>query len=289
MEQNILNESIKRLRKEKGFTQEQLADAIGVTSQAVSKWETTGCPDAMLLPEISDFLGVTIDELFGRKKDDDICVEQKVIDYLYNIPNEEKFERAYEICFAVSQMGLSDPSIYFKPYEIYNNLTYMRYITDYGILSMRLNKEFKYFFMCPKPENSYDDFLKYDNKYVKLFAFLAKPFALKAMYYLMSSSSGMFFNAKTLSLELGIENSHALDIIKLMLDLKFIWKANYNNGNDNEDIFQFLPSPSENFIAFMNFADILINGQNYNQCYVEKRSTPFFKHKSYKSPTENTK
>ncbi len=46
-----LSETIKRLRRKKNLTQEALADALEVTAQAVSKWETdVSCPDISLLP-----------------------------------------------------------------------------------------------------------------------------------------------------------------------------------------------------------------------------------------------
>lgn len=67
MEQNILGKNIAALRKAQGMTQEALAQKLGVTFQAVSKWETgQSCPDITMLPELSDLLGVSIDELFGR-------------------------------------------------------------------------------------------------------------------------------------------------------------------------------------------------------------------------------
>lgn len=59
---------IATLRKEKGMTQEALANALGVTNQAVSKWESEqSCPDIALLPSIADLFGVSIDYLFGRE------------------------------------------------------------------------------------------------------------------------------------------------------------------------------------------------------------------------------
>ena len=62
-----INEQIAALRKKKGLTQEDLAKALGVTNQAVSKWESgQNCPDIGLLPHIADIFGVTIDELMGR-------------------------------------------------------------------------------------------------------------------------------------------------------------------------------------------------------------------------------
>ena len=63
-----MGRKIALLRKGKNMTQEALANALGVTNQAVSKWELdTCCPDIALLPKIADLFEVTLDELFGRE------------------------------------------------------------------------------------------------------------------------------------------------------------------------------------------------------------------------------
>ena len=55
-------------RKEKGLTQEALANKLGVSNQAVSKWEgDVCCPDLQLLPLLADTLELSLDELFGRE------------------------------------------------------------------------------------------------------------------------------------------------------------------------------------------------------------------------------
>ena len=57
--------NIKKLRAEKGVTQEQLAEHLSITYQSVSKWENNvTSPDLYLIPVIADYFGVTIDELF---------------------------------------------------------------------------------------------------------------------------------------------------------------------------------------------------------------------------------
>lgn len=67
MEQIFFGERIAAYRKEKQWTQETLAQKLGVTNQAVSKWETDQCcPDIMQLPELADLFGISLDELFGR-------------------------------------------------------------------------------------------------------------------------------------------------------------------------------------------------------------------------------
>ncbi len=63
-----LAKQMRQLRCERGLTQGQVADALSVSVQAVSKWECgKNLPDIALLPEIADLFGVTIDELIREK------------------------------------------------------------------------------------------------------------------------------------------------------------------------------------------------------------------------------
>ena len=65
-----IGKRIALLRKEKGLTQEELANHMGVSPQAVSKWENDQtCPDISALPKLAELLGVTVDELLtGREE-----------------------------------------------------------------------------------------------------------------------------------------------------------------------------------------------------------------------------
>lgn len=63
-----VGKNIKRLRQNKGITQEQLGDALEISGQAVSKWENeTSLPDITILPTLADYFGISIDELLGYK------------------------------------------------------------------------------------------------------------------------------------------------------------------------------------------------------------------------------
>ena len=78
-----LGNKIKQLRQKSGLTQDQLASKLGVTAQAVSKWENSvTMPDITLLPQIAIEFGVTIDDLFN------LTLEQK----LERIENSLEFE-----------------------------------------------------------------------------------------------------------------------------------------------------------------------------------------------------
>ena len=68
MEQNqgTLGKRIMALRKAKGWTQEQLAAQLGISAQAVSKWENdVSCPDISTLPALAALLGVRVETLLG--------------------------------------------------------------------------------------------------------------------------------------------------------------------------------------------------------------------------------
>ncbi len=63
---NALGKTIGLLRRRRGLTQEELAQSLGVSAQAVSKWETdNSCPDIMLLPKLAAELGVSVDALLS--------------------------------------------------------------------------------------------------------------------------------------------------------------------------------------------------------------------------------
>ena len=64
----MIGKNIKRLRLSKGITQEQLAEVVHLSAQAVSKWENeTALPDITVLPLLADYFGVTIDEIMDYK------------------------------------------------------------------------------------------------------------------------------------------------------------------------------------------------------------------------------
>lgn len=63
---DVLGKRIAETRHQKGLTQKQLAEKVGVTAQAVSKWERgSNCPDISILDEVASALDVSVSELLG--------------------------------------------------------------------------------------------------------------------------------------------------------------------------------------------------------------------------------
>ena len=72
--ETTLGKRIAAYRKQKGLTQDQLAEKLGLTAQAVSKWENDlSCPDITVLPKLADIFNVTTDKLLGRETEIPVC------------------------------------------------------------------------------------------------------------------------------------------------------------------------------------------------------------------------
>ena len=103
----MLSERIAALRKERGLTQEQLGKMVGVSSQAVGKWEKGGAPDVELLPVLSRQLGVTIDALFGLEGGEKVDVEDAVRRWIVTIPKGQRLDKLCRLVWSAVKGTLS--------------------------------------------------------------------------------------------------------------------------------------------------------------------------------------
>ena len=103
---------LQELRKEKGFTQEQLAERMGVARRTVSRWETgSNMPDLDILVELSDFYAVDIREILsGERKGERMNEELKeTVMQVADYSNEEKarFLRRLHVLFLIGLIGFA--------------------------------------------------------------------------------------------------------------------------------------------------------------------------------------
>ena len=100
-----IGETIKKLRKERDVTQEKLADYLGISYQAVSKWENgTALPDITLVVPLANFFGVGTDELFSQNKQ---ITDEKIQEY------EEKSRKLFNLgdmksCISLMRKALEE-------------------------------------------------------------------------------------------------------------------------------------------------------------------------------------
>ena len=88
-----IGQTIKKLRKERNFTQEELAEQLNVTSQAVSKWENeTGYPDISQIVPLASVFGVSTDVLFGTYGTSDDEEVRKIIEEAYRLKGKAIYD-----------------------------------------------------------------------------------------------------------------------------------------------------------------------------------------------------
>ena len=85
MDNTKMGELIRQARKAKGLTQKDVAEKLGITDRAVSKWERGGCaPDIALIEELAEILDLTIAELISGER----CIEEAGTEELENVLKE---------------------------------------------------------------------------------------------------------------------------------------------------------------------------------------------------------
>lgn len=104
-----IGEKIRELRRRDGRTQESLADALGITAQAVSRWESGGSyPDMEIIPAVANYFGITIDELFGYQNDRERKIDAIIAKVdSYNIKARSDDEWVDE-CLTILREGLAE-------------------------------------------------------------------------------------------------------------------------------------------------------------------------------------
>ena len=117
----MIGMNIKQFRQEKHIKQETLADAIGVTCQAVSKWETGASdPDIALLPKLAGYFGVSIDELFEVPRAEKM---ERIQNMIWNERrmHPETFDRAVAYLEGILKEDPKDAEALTRLAELYNH------------------------------------------------------------------------------------------------------------------------------------------------------------------------
>ena len=108
MDKNITGRFIAELRKQKGFTQKELAEKLMVTDKAISRWETgKGLPDTSLLKPLGDVLGVSITELLSGKRIEEVDMKEQADNIILESLNYSKRMLASVISVIIFIIGIA--------------------------------------------------------------------------------------------------------------------------------------------------------------------------------------
>lgn len=190
---NIIGQQIKKYRMAQGLTQEQLGQLVGVTTQAVSKWERGGTPDAELLPALSEALKVSIDALFGKGDEEQFF---SLARKLNSMSVEEAYRHAFKLCWVMTHGIVREtrdlPDDFLHLYVDLDVLdekehgSFLRIMHDEGMVVVRVDPQLRHFFLLMEPENGLQANLLEPEALRRVFALLADETKLKIIFYLYS-------------------------------------------------------------------------------------------------------
>ena len=191
------------------MTQEKLAQLLGVSSQAVSKWETTDTyPDGTLLVPLANALEVSLDKLLDNKKVYFNDVSQKIVKLVKEEPNEKQFDLVRLLGWQM-QKGVFHCEIeaeYSREELNGQNHTFCNSsytANDYGFTQISHGKA-PFFSVFPEPECGWGEVLGDGEQARKIFECLAAPETMNAMLYLYQKENRYLFEAEVLVQECGI-------------------------------------------------------------------------------------
>lgn len=275
------------LRKEKGVTQEELAKKVGVSAQAVSKWENGGVPDMELIPDIADYFGVSIGTLFGRDINNYSDIREALCKNIINTSLEDGFKLAFEYCWDIEKalcgVFAKEDSLekyrdeYDKTSQIYSSV-----VRKWGFTRMGIVNRSQYFLIVPEAEDKTVAY--FDVDYVSFFKDFSDKDVFDACVMLNKRDNKKAFTPMLLVNNMGISSERALEIIKILDKYSMIDKIQLEvddgmltntaeANNITKDLcYSFRPTPS--FIALLIFAHEMIECPRAFSYYVGEAEKP---------------
>ena len=281
-----IGENIAKIRKQKGWTQEQLGELIGVSGQAVSKWENGGVPDTVLLPKIAAVLGVSIDALFGTQKIISDYTQDEILDQLfrftlhnnfYKRSNFDYFQFLFETVWTLQSAYFGNET---RPTlnetiekEAGNPQITSQIINNSGTTYLTLVKDFPFFCaVIDTPEISKK--ILTEDHFQEFFSLFASEDGFKAVVFTQTSTESSQYTAETMAKKIGISTERFLEIEPLLVKYGLLNEDTLTLNDNVIKVYHKWSNPEIRPILMMVYQFI-----NARQCYYNfsnNRTKPYF-------------
>lgn len=253
-----LGQNIARLRKERNLTQEQLGQALGISGQAVSKWEKGGAPDPELLPSIADQLGVSIDALYGRPSEPLDNMAAALARWLRAMPGEQRMGELFRLLCKTTQvpydiddnemmdhfvdkiLDLPVDSCYCNDFLTHTDeLIWMHSIlyTSCGLQLSVPAEDCPFYLLMPEPPGGYGKNLPDNHRSRRLFSALAMPGALEILEYFYRQEEQFYFPS-VLSKRTGVPLEHTRAALAAMAQCNLVRESRLETEHGSENVYR---------------------------------------------------
>ena len=276
MENKKLGETIAALRQAMGATQEELAQSVGISAQAVSKWECGGMPDAALLPGIADFLGVPIDRLYGREGVGDLYEALRL--RVGKMEQEDRMREGMRICFELQKALCGAIDSKQSITELWEKLPtgyqHSQMLFNSGVALMSITADTPYYALLTEPPEGWEKGLFSAEAYAELFSLLGGEHAMRALFFLMRRSGGKPFTPRLLEKSLGLSREQALAILEGSTRFKLVSSEEAELDDTVQTIYDFRPNPA--LLALLAIGKEVIQKPSSFNFNCVSRNRPYF-------------
>ena len=265
--------NIANLRKNQNIKQEELANYVGVSTQAVSKWENGGTPDCELIPKIADFFKVSIDTLFSRHIEDFNDLKTVLAKSIASLEQEQRFDVAMEFCWIIEKAiggTVGNEKTLKEELDIINDgYQHSQMQFQSGFSTFSLVKKLPYFFILPEPLQGWKDGLFDEDSYVDLFKLLGGKDVVNSLFMLYARDNKPFtpnlFEKKS-----KMSKERIKQILDMLKKYSLISETEIELDDTVQTIYNFNPNPS--FIALLAIAKEMIKRPNAFSYFCTSRS-----------------
>lgn len=268
-----LNRKIKQLRLNKGITQETLANALGITAQAVSRWENeTTLPDISLLPQISVFFGVSIDELFEftiesqYERIRNMLLEKAVLTDL-EFENTESFLQKQIACDCKNITSIKLLAMLYehraKEFEV-KAISYAKKALTLGDDSKQMNNILRDAYNCPHPDwnfQNHHELINFYYEHLKIY-----PNDIRAYHYILST---LIADGRTCEAKILIEKIENYDKAEFIYSFKIRLLRREGKFKEAEKLINEMTSKlADNWYIWSITADFKAEDCNYDEAII---------------------
>lgn len=280
MGDNTLGKLVLDYRKQTGLTQGELGDRLGVSAQAVSRWEHGGVPDTALLPKLAKLLSCSLDDLYGLSTTQ-VNIEDMLTQEILRLPVEQRVDRAFQLMWHLSKTtcaaekdrigSLFDAATTcedadLKPNYISNRSPTACYFDlEDCIAHASTASDFKYLLFMPEPSRGFNSILSNAKDYQQLFALFSKDYRLETFLLSYTLPRGRSFSRDYICYHLKISETLAQEILDELCQYRILDCKTIQVTDHYIEAYS-RPAPST-IIPLLYFANsIMRNGDNCALC-----------------------
>lgn len=272
-----LSQNIKEFRLEKNLTQEQLAAKLGVSAQAVSKWETSETyPDGSMLVPLAQALGVSLDRLFGNEVYTMEDISRRIKMLLANTPGKDRLHLVRDIGWQTEKglfNAISPRELTYSPEEIRGKKASSYYLSDYGFTHIS-NGLTPFFAVFPEYGDNLTQAIGDGEEVRKIFEAMSSPEVMKAVLWIHQKEEEFVFEPALLGMDCGLEGEVLDTVLERLHNLNLLHKLDVELNGEQRVLYN--TRPSHKVIALF----IMARELNYSNGYTymsHHRNKPYLK------------